>query len=51
MTARHAHDSEDDEIRATYEEYGVGDTRLAMIADPENRHAWIQSDYTEQIEQ
>ncbi|QPV64909.1 hypothetical protein I7X12_10000 [Halosimplex litoreum] len=38
-------------IRETYEEYDVGDTRLAMIADPENEHAWIQSDVTEQIEQ
>ena len=28
-------------IRETYEEYDVGDTRLAMIADPENEHAWI----------
>ncbi|MFB6141370.1 MAG: hypothetical protein ABEJ26_13165 [Halosimplex sp.] len=38
-------------IRETYEEYDVGDTRLAMIADPENEHAWIQSDLTEPIEQ
>ena len=38
-------------IRETYEEYDVGDTRLAMIADPENEHAWIQSDLTDPIEQ
>jgi len=38
-------------IRETYEEYDVGDNRLAMIADPENEHAWIQSDLTEAIEQ
>jgi len=38
-------------IRETYEEYDVGDARLAMIADPENEHAWIQSDLTEPIEQ
>lgn len=37
-------------IRETYEEYDVGDARLAMIADPENKHAWIQSDHTYAVE-
>lgn len=48
-----AHSTKDPEgaIRETYEEYDVGDTRLAMIADPENEHAWIQSDRTDAIEQ
>jgi len=40
----------DTAIRETYEEYDIGDTRLAMIADPENEHAWIQSDVTESVE-
>lgn len=40
----------DDRIRATYEEYDVGDVRLSMIADPDNEHAWIQSDHTEPID-
>jgi len=44
-------DDADNEIRETYEEYDVGDARLAMIADPENEHAWIQSDRTDEIEQ
>ena len=37
-------------IRATYEEFPVGDTMIAMIADPQNAHAWIQSDVTAAIE-
>ena len=44
-------ESAEEAIRETYEEYDVGDTRLAMIADPENEHAWIQSDRTLSIEQ
>ncbi|WP_436925372.1 hypothetical protein [Halosimplex amylolyticum] len=49
--ATHTTETTDEAIRETYEEYDVGDTRLAMIADPENEHAWIQSDQTEPIEQ
>lgn len=30
-------------IRATYEEYDLDGTRVGVIADPENGHAWIQS--------
>lgn len=47
----HSTETSDGAVRETYEEYDVGDTRLAMIADPENEHAWIQSDLTEPIEQ
>ncbi|WP_164471591.1 hypothetical protein [Halosimplex salinum] len=51
MASTHSAEDADGAIRETYEEYDVGDTRLAMIADPENEHAWIQSDQTEPIEQ
>jgi len=51
MASHYSERERDESIRATYEEYDVGDTRLAMIADPENEHAWIQSDVTEDIEQ
>lgn len=30
----------------TYEEYDLDGTRVAMIADPTNEHAWMQSDLT-----
>ena len=50
MSAYSTNDAEG-AIRETYEEYDVGDTRLAMIADPENEHAWIQSDRTDAVEQ
>lgn len=40
-----------DPVRDTYEEYDVGSVRVAMIADPENEHAWIQSDVTTSIVQ
>lgn len=40
----------DEQVRETYEEYTIGETRLALIADPENEHAWIQSDVTDDIE-
>ena len=54
MTSGRTTDTEGDHsaavIRETYEEYDVGDTRLAMIADPENAHAWIQSDVTRDVE-
>jgi hypothetical protein len=37
-------------VRASYEEYDLQGTRVAMIADPENEHAWIQSDVTAAVE-
>jgi hypothetical protein len=40
----------DEEIRETYEEYTLAGERVAMIADPENTHAWIQSSYTVEVE-
>ncbi|MFC4540645.1 hypothetical protein ACFO5R_01730 [Halosolutus amylolyticus] len=39
-------DSRNGFVRETYEEYDVGSMRVGMIADPENEHAWIQSDVT-----
>jgi len=39
------------DIRETYEEYTVGATRVATIADPENTTAWIQSTVTAEVEQ
>lgn len=38
------------EIRAIYEEYTLEETSVAMITDPENEYAWIQSSYTMPIE-
>lgn len=48
MTATEYHPAtpENTDIRATYEEYDLRGTRVGMIADPENEHAWIQSDVT-----
>lgn len=40
----------DDDVRATFEEYDLGATRVATIADPENGDAWIQSTVTAVIE-
>lgn len=37
-------------IRTTYEEYDLGNARVAMISDPENSHAWIQSTVVEPVE-
>lgn len=44
MTATDDAESRAGWIRETYEEYADGDDRIATIADPENGHAWIQSD-------
>lgn len=33
-------------IGDTYEEYELGSVTVAMIADSENEHAWIQSNVT-----
>lgn len=38
-----------DQIRDTFEEFLVGGTRVGMIADPLNEHAWIHSTVTEPI--
>lgn len=37
-------------IRETYEEYKLGAATVAMIADPQNTHAWIQSTTTAGVE-
>lgn len=34
----------------TYEEYTVGDTKLALIGEADEPHAWIQSDVTLDVE-
>lgn len=39
------------EVKAKYDEYAVGSTTIVMITDPENSHAWIQSDLTVELEQ
>lgn len=49
MSTQNSTTDSDEQIRETYEEYTIGETRLAMIADPENEHAWIQSDTAEEI--
>lgn len=36
-------------IRETYEEFEVGASVVAMIADPQAQDAWIQSDITSQV--
>lgn len=38
------------QIADTYEEFAVGEKTVAMIADPRNECAWIQSDVTRPIE-
>lgn len=38
------------ELRALYEEYELDDEQVAMISDPENEYAWIQSNLTMPIE-
>lgn len=40
----------DPRIRETYDEYGVSGRRFALIGDPANENAWIQSDYTVEIQ-
>jgi hypothetical protein len=37
-------------IGDTYEEYELGSVTVAMIADSENEHAWIQSDVIRRVE-
>lgn len=43
--------SGEDPVRDTYEEYDLEGTSVAMIADPHNEHAWIQSDVTAPVTQ
>lgn len=33
-------------VRANCEAYDLDGTRVVMLSDPENAHAWIQSDVT-----
>lgn len=51
MSTQRATGEMDPLVRETYEEYTIDGTRLAMIADPENAHAWIQSDVVTEVEQ
>lgn len=37
------------QIRETYEEYDVGESRVGVISDPENEYAWIWSDQVQQL--
>lgn len=37
----------DDRIREVYDEFEVGASTVAMISDPLNEHAWIQSTVVE----
>lgn len=41
----------EEQIRETYEEFLVGSTRVGMIADPLNEHAWLHSTVTEPVRQ
>lgn len=37
-------------VRETYEEFELRDTTVAMVSDPENGRAWIQSSLTVAVE-
>lgn len=37
-------------VRETYEEFELRDATVAMVSDPENRCAWIQSSVTVAVE-
>lgn len=45
----HNHEADSGWIRETYEEFKVGESTVAMIADPQAHDAWIQSDITHQV--
>lgn len=49
MSQTHDPRSQDERIRAGYDEFTVDGTPVAMVFDPENRDAWIQSDLTTTI--
>lgn len=38
-------------IRETYEEFEIEGTWVALIADPRNTHAWVQSDEVVEVRQ
>lgn len=38
-----------DRIREEYDEFEVGSSTVAMISDPLNEHAWIQSTVAERV--
>lgn len=38
------------DLRDVYEEFELQENRVAMISDPENEHAWIQSNRTLPVE-
>lgn len=40
------HEQTDEQIRAVAETYELEDAEVTMIKDPENPHAWIQSNAT-----
>lgn len=37
-------------VRETYEEFDLRDATVAMVSDPENGRAWIQSSVTVAVE-
>lgn len=39
-----------DDDEAVYEEYVLDGTRVAVLSEPENLQAWIQSDVTVDVE-
>lgn len=45
------HAQHDQNIRETYEEFDLQTGNVAMISDPQNPHAWVQSDATIDIRQ
>jgi hypothetical protein len=49
MTASNHTHATSGEIRETYQEYTVGNRRVATISDPENAAAWIQSTETAEV--
>ena len=43
-------DATGETVRETYEEFELRDTTVAMVSDPENGRAWIQSSVTVFVE-
>ncbi|WP_201287794.1 hypothetical protein [Salinirussus salinus] len=37
-------------VRETYEEFELRDTTVAMVSDPHNEYAWVQSSLTVPVE-
>lgn len=46
MTSSRAPAAFEDRVRETYEEFDVDDGHVALLSDPENPYAWIESDLT-----